>query len=181
MYNFNLFILFFIPGAVFKLINLPLSINRYDSNDVLLEEEDKRDLFRDIKTVYAPEYRIYANGSIGSPAGKEKRDIHEYYNPKDYINKCSMKKKKSSSTPLEEKNFYKLGKNKILEIFDIDNDLLDISDDNKWLNQTNFDRDIPKGQDIGLFRNVTNISSLDLSVFWHSQMSTREIRKLQGI
>lgn len=171
-YKSLFFILFFIPGGFLKLISLPLSINRYDSIDVLLEEEDKRDLFRGIKTVYAPEYRVYTNGSIGSLIGKEKRDIHQFYNSHEFINQCNMNQKKSLSAPLEYDDQFRRANYDIPETFEI-------PEENKWLNFTNY-ASTEQNTNNALSKNVTNISSLDLSVFWHSQMSTQEIRKIQG-
>ncbi|KAG5896571.1 hypothetical protein JTB14_010399 [Gonioctena quinquepunctata] len=52
---------------------LPIHIRRYDQGDILQEEEDKRDILRDIKTVYVPENRIYTNDSICDMHSKRKR------------------------------------------------------------------------------------------------------------
>lgn len=181
LYNLMLSYILFNSEIISKHVSLPFSLNRYDQSDVFLEEEDRRDLFRGIKTVYAPEYRIYTNGSIGGFTGRDKRELYEYYRPKEFFEKC--KAQKTTSLPEEEVIPIEMGKNNNFENFDIDDGFLDTVGGNSWLNYTNYiDPDIRREQELHLnpHRNLTNISSVDLSVFWHSQVGTQDIRKIQG-
>lgn len=169
---------------VSELIDLPFSFKKYDQSDILLEEEDRRDLLRDIKTVYAPEYRIYTNGSIGTLVSKEKREVCRYCkNLEEFVTKCKGKKFKTTSIPVDEDDKIQMAKENILETFDVDNNLLETPDRNSWLNITNYiEPDIQQEQDIevGSKKKISDWSSLDLSVFWHNEVGTSEIRKLQG-
>lgn len=172
-----------IQETICRLVNLPFSLKKYDQNDILLEEEDKRDLLQDIKTVYAPEYRIYTNGSIGAQMGKEKREICRYYNYQEFMNKCTKKKIKTTIMPKNKDDQIQIAKNSILETYNVDENLLDSSDSKHWINYTNYvnmGEGQPQDLNMGMERNLTNTSSLDLSVFWHSDMDTQQIRKLQG-
>lgn len=182
LYTLTFLFLLISEEKLAKLIDLPFSLRKYDQSDILLEEEDKRDLLRDIKTVYAPEYRIYTNGSIGTLVRKEKREICKY-RPREEFIKCTRKKIRSTPDPINEDDRIQMAKNNILETFDMDDNLLDTPDANSWLNYTTYlDPGIQRGQDFSmeLNKNLTNVSSLDLSVFWLNEKSTKEIRKLQG-
>lgn len=182
VYNLIVFYIFFNSEIISKHISLPFSLNRYDPSDILLEEEDRRDLFRDIKTVYAPECRIYTNGSIGGFIERDKREIYNYQGTKTFFEKCKAQKT-PPFIPREEGVPDDIVKKSNFENFGFDNNFLDTGSGNSWLNYTNYiDPDIRREQDLHVnpHGNFTNISSLDLSVFWHSQMGTQEIRKIQG-
>ncbi|CAG9829203.1 unnamed protein product [Diabrotica balteata] len=77
----------------------PLSIKRYDQADLLQEDEDRREILKDIKTIFAPEYRVYTNDSICSTVTKRKRtsnycrdDLFKEYDPRrDFFSKSSRK------------------------------------------------------------------------------------------
>lgn len=162
--------------------SLPFSLKKYDQSDILLEEEDKRELLRDIKTVYAPEYRIYTNSSIGIHMGKEKREICSYYQPNQFLKKCTGQNRRVTPIPLDDDNRFQIAKDNVLETFDIDDNLLDGPEGNGWLNFSNYgDATLSqKRLGLGLTETIPNVSSIDLGVFWHTEMDTQQIRKLQG-
>ncbi|KAJ8976142.1 hypothetical protein NQ317_018114 [Molorchus minor] len=49
----------------------------YDQAEIL-EEDDRRDILRGTKTIYAPDYRMYGNGSTCAFMGKWKRELGLY-------------------------------------------------------------------------------------------------------
>lgn len=87
LYKLLLFVIF--PTEI---VSNPFYSNRFDQNDILLEEEDKRELSRGIKTVYAPEYRLYTNASISSLIGREKRELCRNYQPEIFLQRCNKRR-----------------------------------------------------------------------------------------
>lgn len=55
----------------------PFALKRYDQTEIL-PDEDRREILRDIKTIYAPEYRPYVNESLHAHIVQEKRDVRSY-------------------------------------------------------------------------------------------------------
>lgn len=168
-----------------KTLSNPFYSNHFDQNDILLEEEDKRELFRGIKTVYAPEYRVYSNASISSLIGREKRELWPNYQPEIFLQRCNKRRKIfTSSTPSEEDDLFinTNGNNDNYNNLDGNNNLMSIPQSEKWNFSNYIDPDIRSEHDLKLVthNNATNISSLDLNDFWHCQNGTQEIRKIQG-
>lgn len=171
LYHLILLHVIFTSGVFSNPFNLPFLSNRFEHNDILLEEDDKRDLFRGIKTVYAPDYRIYMNVSSNDLIGREKREVCRNYQPEIFLHKCNERRKITSTTSYN-----------ILDNLDIDKDLMNIPQSRTWMNFSDYvDPDIRREHDYNLdsLKNSTNVS-LDLNDFWHKEMSTQEIRKIQG-
>lgn len=55
----------------------PFVLKRYDQTEIL-PDEDRREILRDIKTIYAPEYRLYVNDSLNKYINQEKREVRSY-------------------------------------------------------------------------------------------------------
>lgn len=98
-----LILLKLISSNSLKCLHSPLSMKRYDQADLLIDDEDRREILKDYKTIFAPEYRIYTNDSICSTVTVAKRkskfedencrdDIYKEYDPRrDFFSKSSRK------------------------------------------------------------------------------------------
>lgn len=67
----------------------PFALKRYDQAEIL-PDEDRREILRDIKTVYAPEYRPYVNESLDTHVTHDKREVRSY-DVRDYTRRYYVK------------------------------------------------------------------------------------------
>lgn len=165
----------------------PISLKKYDQGDIFLEEE-KTDIFRDIKTIYAPEFRIYSNGSLNNFLGKGKRALKNGVDVRhdNCITNDDIKpflNYKSQENHIDEDELEETVTNNVMERFDISDRLVDkIISRNKSMN-TIFLRNASSLQNTTKFdaEKFSKVDNLNISSFWHSTLGTNEIRNLQSM
>ncbi|XP_057664077.1 neprilysin-4-like [Diorhabda carinulata] len=193
-----LIILSVLSATNLKCINGPFSIKKYDQADMLQEDEDRREIFRDIKTIFAPEYRVYTNDSICSTVTKKKRandycrdDIYKEYDPRrDFFSKSSGKgfyennilyRKYFEET--QPKNYKTNNSTGTFLHNESTNNKRDFRQ--KVLNKLQVDKNFfeTKNMNKNINDKKTNkekMSTNEIWPIWHSSLSTKQIRNLQS-
>ncbi|XP_023027272.2 neprilysin-4 [Leptinotarsa decemlineata] len=150
-------------------IHWPFHLRRYDQFDILQEDEDKRDILRDIKTVYAPENRIYTNDSICRIHGKRKR-ASKYHCQEEEESCFEGIHQKSESHVIDEDNTISKIERIIQDIFpEIQNTTVKIPLENINQDSINYTTEI---QD---YPDETN----NLTALWHT-IDPKKIRSIQS-
>ncbi|CAH1160108.1 unnamed protein product [Phaedon cochleariae] len=180
----------------------PLLIKRYDLADILLEEEDKREILRDIKTIYAPEGRTYMNGSICS---KKKRDLNHDRQYDEDLSCPNMKRiehdemfpgKRTIHKVMDDENdifsehiLRKFMEGRVLDELNISSKLLDFTRNRSPNNSTSmFSTTISQttltstqaSTENDIVQSTTPTTIHNIASFWKSKLSTKEIRTIQS-